>query len=78
MFDDLFGQELGIGRAVGITSIVQVRLASDTSNHHRLHIPEPGPVTADGVDQTPDIRARPCQDVLVEDEKWLYGANVSP
>ena len=76
MFDDYSGQELGIGSARRSISIVEVGFTSNTSNHHRLHIHEPGPLMPDNVNQTSDMRASPRQNVLVENEKWLDGPNL--
>ena len=61
-----------------IISIVQVGLACNTANHHRLHEHEPRPSPPDDVKQTADERARSCQDVLVKNKERLNGPNLTP
>ena len=71
-------QELGVGSAFHITSIVKLSFTSNTSDHHRLHEHKSRPGAANDVNQTAEIWTSAYQNILIEDEERLYSPNLSP
>jgi hypothetical protein len=77
MLFDLRGQELCVGGALRVTSIVQLGFAGNASDHHRLHVHKSRPSIANDIDPMSEMRASTRQNVLIEDERRLDGANAS-
>ena len=76
MPDDPCGKGLRGGGGRGVVSVVKMRFAGNTPDHHGLYDHEPRPVATNGVDQSAAIGAHAGQDVLVENEEWLDGADL--